>query len=100
MKKKKITQKEWEYIGKYNYAAKWGRKFCTYYLIKEEGYGFHRQQELGIILYILLFIPFTILQFFYCCWGEGLKNFSFLKKTLGIEHFIDNKKANEIWGKK
>ena len=43
MKKKKITQKEWEYIGKYNYAAKWGRKFCTYYLIKEEGYGFHRQ---------------------------------------------------------
>lgn len=33
MNKKKITQKDWTYIGKYNRAAKWCRPICSYYLI-------------------------------------------------------------------
>lgn len=100
MKKKKITQKEWEYIGKYNYVTKWARKFCNYYLIKEEGYGFHRQQTVKFFIYALFFVPFVVGQFFYCCWDGGLREFTLPEKTLGTEHFIDNKKAKEIWDKK
>ena len=30
--KKNITRKDWEYIGKYNPAAKWLRPLCSYTL--------------------------------------------------------------------
>lgn len=99
MEKKKITQKEWEYIDEYNYATKWGRKLCNYYLIKEENYGFHRKQTIKLPVYILFFIPFIVGQFFYCCWDGGIKDFELPDFTLGVQHFIDNSKANEIWNK-
>lgn len=94
----KITQKEWEYIRNYNYAKKWARKFCNYFLIKESD-GFCLVQKIGIIFYLLTFIPFMILYFFYYCWNEGLKELTFPERTLGVTRSYDKNKAEEIWGK-
>lgn len=40
--KKRISRKEWEYIGKYNPAAKWLRPICSYTLVKESDNEFVR----------------------------------------------------------
>ena len=45
--KKKITYQDWEFIGKYNYAAKWLRPFCSYSLVKE-GERFKREQRITL----------------------------------------------------
>lgn len=97
-KKIKITQEEWGYIRNYNYATKWARKFCNYFLIKESN-GFCLIQKVAFVFYLLTFIPFMILNFFYCCWNEGLKELRFPERTLGITHFCDNDKAKEVWKK-
>ena len=103
--KKRISRKEWEYIGKYNPAAKWLRPFCTYTLEKIEG-GFRRQCKIGILLYLLMFIPFNLLQALYCMWDGGLREFTIEDRNIGYDDLypvgLNSKaypKAKEIWEK-
>ena len=42
--KKRITRADWEYIGKYNPAAKWLRPLASYSLIEIEG-GYRREWD-------------------------------------------------------
>ena len=103
--KKHITRKEWEYIGKYNPAAKWLRPFCSYTLEEIEG-GYRRQCKIPWVLYLLMLIPFSILQALYCMWDGGLKEFEIEGRNLGYDNLKergDNSgaflKAKEIWEK-
>jgi hypothetical protein len=100
--KKHITRKEWEYIGKYNPAAKWLRPFCSYTLEEIEG-GYRRQCKIPWLLYLLLFIPFHIVQALYCMWDGGLKEFEVECRHLDcddIHEIWDNyPKAKEVWEK-
>lgn len=100
--KKHITRKEWEYIGKYNPAAKWLRPFCSYTLEEIEG-GYLRRCKISWPVYLLIFIPFHIIQALYCMWDGGLKEFEIEGRNLGhdgIHDFLDNyPKAKEIWDK-
>ena len=103
--KKRITRKEWEYIGIYNPAARWLRPFCSYTLEKIEG-GFLRQCKIGWFMYLLIFIPFHLAQAVYCMWDGGLKEFSFEGRHIGYDSFypvgMNNKaypRAKEIWEK-
>jgi hypothetical protein len=81
--KVKITLKDWTYIGRYNYAAKWIRPFCVYTLTKEDEQSFIRAQEVHILAYVLMFIPLHILQALVLMWDGGLKEFEIFKRKLG-----------------
>lgn len=96
--KKKISLKDWTYIGRFNYAAKWCRKLCSYYLIKEDDKTFKRVQ---IFNYILIFIPIHLLQALVCMWDGGLKEFIIFSRDLGEDILISGSdsfsRAEAIW---
>jgi len=82
---KKITLAQWTEIGKYNCASKWLRPLCKYTLYPSDGGNFRREQKIGWFAYLLLFIPLHILQFFYCCWDGGLKEFEIQPRFLSYD---------------
>ena len=98
--KKRITLKDWTYIGKLNHAAKWCRKLSAYYLIKEEK-TFKRVQKMNLFAYILIFIPIHILQVFVCMWEGGLREFVIFSRELGYDVLTKGSgasdRAEEIW---
>lgn len=81
--KKKINLKQWTFIGKYNYAAKWCRPLCSYYLVKEDEKTFKRIQKMNIVSYVIIFIPVHLLQALVCMWDGGLKEFIIFSRHLG-----------------
>ena len=97
----KITHKDWTYIGKYNHAAKWCHKLCSYKLIKEDDNTFKRVQKIGLFAYLIIFIPIHILQFFVCMWDGGLKEFIIFSRYLGSDTLQKGtpayERANEVW---
>lgn len=99
--KKKIKLKEWTYIGRYNHAAKWCRRLCSYYLIKEDDKTFKRIQNINIIIYILIFIPIHLLQALVCLWDGGLKEFIIFSRYLGEDTLANGAesftRAEVIW---
>lgn len=101
--KKKITLKDWTEIGKYNYAAKWCRKLCSYYLIKEDDKAFRRVQNINLFTYCLIFIPVHLLQAIVCLWDGGLKEFLIFSPYLGEDLLAKGSNAYEravlIWDK-
>ena len=104
--KKRITRKEWEYIDKYNPAAKWLRPFASYSLVEIED-GFCRECKVSWPVYLALFIPCHLAQALYCMWSGGLKEFYIEGRSIGYDNIHEtwgkNKgiypKAKEIWDK-
>lgn len=98
--KKRITLQEWNEISQYNHGAKWIRPFCTYYLICENG-AFKREQRVALWFYLLVFIPFHIIQTFYCLWNTGLKNFEVVPISIATEYVgtagAQYEKVKNIW---
>jgi hypothetical protein len=101
--KKKISLKEWTEIGRYNYAAKWCRPLCSYYLIKKDDKTFERVQNISIFNYILIFIPVHLLQALVLLWDGGLKEFVVFNRLLGSDLLTKGSKsyarAEQIWNK-
>jgi hypothetical protein len=99
--KKKIKLKEWTYIGRYNHAAKWCRKLCSYYLIKEDDKTFRRVQTISWFNYLLIFIPVHLLQAIVLLWDGGLKEFIIFSRALGEDVLKDGTesfgRAEVIW---
>lgn len=104
MNKIKITYDEWTEIGKYNYAAKWLRRFCSYRLVKTSDTEFKREQRINLIIYLLIFVPVHILQALWCMWDGGLKEFEFAGRYIGSDYLPDCgsafKRAEKIWNSK
>jgi hypothetical protein len=100
--KKRITLKDWTYIGKCNHAAKWCRPICSYRLVKKD-IDFIREQKMGWPWYIIVFIPVHILQAFACIWDGGLKEFTILGRDIGYDVLTRGSpaytRAEEIWNK-
>lgn len=103
---KRITLKEWEYIGKYNPAKSWIRPFCTYTLIKTDEHRFRREVKVNLFIYLLLVIPLHFLKALYCLWDGGLKEFEIENRDLGFDRIEENgenysiyPEAKEIWEK-
>lgn len=102
---KKITRKDWEYIGKYNPAAKWLRPFCSYTLTELDKGGYRRECRIGWPVYLLIFIPAHVLQALYCMWDGGLKEFEVAERYLGYDDIGETwgsntgayPKAKEVW---
>lgn len=90
---KKIKLKEWTYIGRCNYAAKWCRRLCSYYLIKENDTTFKRVQKINLVNYILVFIPVHLLQALVCLWDGGLKEFIIFSRDLGEDYLHKGSEA-------
>ena len=104
--KKRISRKEWEYIGKYNPAAKWLRPLCSYTLVKESDNEFMRVCRISWPVYLLIFIPVHLIQALYCMWGGGLRDFYIEKRLIGYDYIEERgvnegayPKAKEIWEK-
>lgn len=104
--KKRITRKEWEYIGIYNPAAKWLRPYCSYTLEQIDHGGFRRQCKIGWVMYLLMFIPFNLLQALCCMWDGGLREFEIEDRNIGYDDLypvgLNSKaypRAKEIWEK-
>jgi hypothetical protein len=101
--KKKISLKDWTYIGKFNHAAKWCRRICSYTLIKRDDKTFVREQKINLFAYLLIFIPLHILQAFVCMWDGGLIEFVILKRGLGQDYLTKGQasfeRAMQIWDK-
>lgn len=99
--KKRISLKDWTYIGKLNYAAKWCRSLCSYKLIKQDDGTFIRDQKLGLFTYILIFLPMHLLQLFACLWDGGLREFAIIRREIGqdniFKHHIAFARAEQIW---
>lgn len=101
--KKNVGRKNWEYIGIYNPAAKWLRPFCTYTLTEIER-GYRRECYINLFIYLILFIPFHLLEALYCMWDGGLKEFTIEGRYIGGDDLIDfhdgtgaYPKAKEVW---
>jgi hypothetical protein len=101
--KKKISLKEWTKIGRYNYAAKWCRPLCSYYLIKKDDKTFERVQTINIFNYILVFIPVHLFQALVLLWDGGLKEFIIFNRSLGYDLLTKGSesyaRAEQIWNK-
>lgn len=102
---KKISLKDWEYIGKYNPAAKWVRPFCSYTLTETDK-GFRRDCKLSWLVYLLLFLPVHLLQAFACMWDGGLKEFEVQTRHIGHDNITNHgdnygcyPMAKKIWEK-
>ena len=93
MNKKRVTLKEWSYIGRYNHAAKWCRPFCTYTLYSKDEYTIIREQRVHLLAYLILFIPLHVLQVFILMWDGGLKEFEIFKRMLGKDILTVNSDA-------
>ena len=102
--KKKISLKDWTDLGKCNYAAKWLRPLCAYTLTKEPDGRFKREQRVGLLMYLLIFIPVHALQFGFCLWDGGLKEFEINERYLGGDYFVKGSasyaQAEKIWNTK
>ena len=83
--KQKITLEEWTIIGKYNYAKKSFRPFCTYTLEMDEEDNILRCQKLSLWFYIVIFIPLHICLFFAYAWEEGLSHYEIAPRFLGYD---------------
>lgn len=104
--KKRITRKDWEYIGIYNPAAKWLRPYCSYTLEQIDNGGFRRQCKIGWLMYLLIFIPIHLAQAVCCMWDGGLREFELEGRHLGYDDLYPKgmnsgayPKAKEIWEK-
>ena len=82
---KKINLEDWTFIGKYNFAAKWLRPFCSYYLVREDDKTIRRIQKVSLYAYILMFIPLHFVQAIVLMWDGGLKEFEIFKRELGFD---------------
>ena len=89
--KKRITQADWEYIGKYNPARKWLRPIASYSLEKIED-GFRRNCDIPWLVYLIIFVPIHLLQALWCMWDGGLREFSIESRHV---HHDD---IHETWG--
>ena len=99
----RITEKEWTEIGKRNYANKWCKNLCSYHLEKTECDNYFRIQKMGLIPYILLFIPIHLLVAVVCLWDGGLREFEICPRQLGqdlLDYGRPREVAKEIWDKK
>ena len=93
---KKINFSQWEAMGKYNYVTKWLRPFCKYTLEEKANGSYYRRQYLGWPIYLILFIPAHILQFFYCAWDGGIKYFEFQGRYINGDMISPKNEAGEI----
>ena len=103
--KKRISLKEWESIGRYNYVRKIFRPLCSYSLTKDDDGNFVRLQCVSFPIYALLFVPLHLLQIICLIWDGGLRDFEIMSRHVGRDTlFTDSlvwQRANEIWeGKK
>ena len=72
--KKRITLKDWTYIGQYNPVAEWARPIASYTLEEIDG-GFRRECKIPMWWYLIMFIPLHLLELASCVWDGGLKSF-------------------------
>ncbi len=98
----RIGYKEGCYIlfsGSGNFFQKY---CCAYYLIKNRrNRNFTIIAEVKIIVFMLLFIPISIILFFEALWDCGIKNFEFPERTLYRITFDDFDKMYDrmkYWG--
>lgn len=103
--KKRITLKDWTYIGIYNPAAKWLRPLASYTLEEIDG-GFRRECKIPLWLYLIIFIPLHLLQALWCMWDGGLREFTIEGRHIGYDNIREHgensgaySKAKEIWEK-
>ena len=101
--KRRITAKDWTFIGIYNHAAKWCRHLCSYYLEKPDAKKFKRVQSFNWIMYSILFIPVHLLQAIVLLWDGGLKEFTLLNRELGYDILVKGtgafERAELVWNK-
>ena len=104
MLKQRISSKQWSEIGIYSYAKDWVRPFCKHTLIKEPNGRFKREQRISWLPYLILLLPACFVQFFWCCWDGGIKEFVFPERYLGGDWFTPGsesyKRAEKIWDSK
>ena len=102
--KKRITRKDWDYIGTYSGGAKWIRPFCVYTLEEVQKGTIKQEIKIGWFAYLLMFIPVHIFKLVWCLWDGGLKEFEFAERYLGGDYlgWVGDptwEKAKEMWEK-
>lgn len=108
MTKKKINAKDFNYILEPSASHRkldWSR---TYTMAKFDNGGYCFTETIKIWLFVLLYIPVTILTFFNCLWDGGLKEFRFpdmpkhvWRLDIWDKGYIADRfnRADEIWEK-
>ena len=102
--KKKISLKDWNYIGTNNAGAKWIHPFCVYTLEEVQKGTIKQEINVGWFAYLLMFIPVHAFKFFWCLWDGGLKEFEIESRFITYRHLYESdspycdyyKKAKEI----
>ena len=81
--KRKLTKAE-----KSAYTKK--ATLATDYVVEFNDYGIVITKELKLWVYMLLFIPYCLVEMAYTIWNNGLRYFSFPPKTLATVHYYDD----------
>lgn len=87
--KKRITNKDWDYIGSYNGGAKWARPFYVYTLEEVQRGTIKQEIKIGWLGYLLLFIPVHLFKLVWCLWDGGLKEFCIEGRDI-THHYLYN----------
>lgn len=88
--KKRITLKEWNYIGTRNAGAKWVRPLCVYTLEEVLPGTIKQEIKIGWVGYFLMFIPIHIFKFFWCLWDGGLKEFEIEGRNITYHYLYES----------
>lgn len=103
--KKRITLKDWTYIGRYNPVAERYQRLASYTLEEIDG-GFRRECKIPMWFYLITFIPYCLLGAVLCMWDGGLCEFRIQSRYIGYDDILENginsrayPKAKEIWEK-
>lgn len=102
--KKRITLKDWNYIGTHNFSAKWIRPLCVYTLEEVQPGVIKQEIKISWIGYLLVFIPAHIFKLFLCMWDGDLKKFEIESRNITCHYLYKSdspycdyyKKAKEI----
>lgn len=81
--KRKLTKEE-----KFAYAK--NVTLFSDYVVEFNNYGIVIKKELKLWVYILIFIPYCLVEMAYTIWDNGLRYFSLPPKTLAFTHYYND----------
>ena len=86
MRKIRLSYMEWERICNYKKMHWRMCATCCFQLSKLDGDVYHVEALIRLPIFILLFIPASIIDAFAYMWDEGLKNFQFPSRWVDGSH--------------
>ena len=92
---KKINYNDAAYICRYKNKHPFKKYFCNWYIWMNNPNEGIIKCNMKLWFYILILIPFAIINFFYLLWDGGIKNFEFEPRNIYFDNIIGSTSDND-----